>query len=290
MFKVIIVSCVLLFSTYVNCQSVGTVEGVINDINGVPIPFSLITIENKNHGSYSNENGSFKLDNVKIGDTLTAESIGFYSDFVVYNGQLRINFSLKFEDYDIEIINVSDSALGNSKSIKVGSFSKKSRSTVRANSGYVVVTLIENKIQRDGFLSSIRLWADPLNRCSNIIRMRIFEVDSNLRPGSELSPDNKVIVLKGNNKVHNIDVSSKKIIIPPNGVYIGFEFIDQSDDCKVDGTTKSRYLALGFNYSYSEYRTYRRFGSAPWQLFKMRSINSENVPNLNVDLLVNYVD
>lgn len=95
-----------------------TVSGVINDASG-PVIGASITSKN-GQGTITSIDGSFRLENVHIGDVLTVSYIGYETQNIVFNGQTRLNISLKEEATELEQVVVT--ALGIKRAEKALSY------------------------------------------------------------------------------------------------------------------------------------------------------------------------
>src|SRR5690606_26554678 len=53
------------------------IKGIVKDPTGVPLAGVTVSTEDSNHHTTTDENGSFILDRVNVGDLLTLTSVGY---------------------------------------------------------------------------------------------------------------------------------------------------------------------------------------------------------------------
>lgn len=76
----IIVVCFLLLSTLSTTgqQNAISIQGTVKDSSNQPVPFASVTLKNTLNRAAADENGRFRIDNIKSGNyILTARSLGY---------------------------------------------------------------------------------------------------------------------------------------------------------------------------------------------------------------------
>lgn len=72
-----------------------TVTGNVTDIKGSPIVGATVVAKGMRNGTYTKEDGSFRLDNVKPGTLLTLSSVGFLAQEVDIRGKSYVSIHMK---------------------------------------------------------------------------------------------------------------------------------------------------------------------------------------------------
>lgn len=86
--------------TMVYAQETKTLEGVVVDPNDHPLLGVVIMVKGTSNGAHSSLDGSFKLNNVKVGATLTFSYLGYAPHSVVWHGESPLRVVLK-EDVEL---------------------------------------------------------------------------------------------------------------------------------------------------------------------------------------------
>ena len=99
--KKILTTVFLLFTLLSFSQ--GSVNGVITDENGVPLPGANVIIEDTNTGVSTDFDGNFEI-TVNQGEVLAISYIGYTTEYITVSGQSSINISLQLDNELEEVV------------------------------------------------------------------------------------------------------------------------------------------------------------------------------------------
>lgn len=85
-----------------------TVSGIISDASGPVIGASVTTKDGK--GTITSMNGDFQLTSIRVGDVLTVSYVGYATQKIVYNGESKLNITMKDDATELDQVVVT--ALG----------------------------------------------------------------------------------------------------------------------------------------------------------------------------------
>lgn len=273
-----------------NGQSYFNLNGTIEDSLGVGVSYSTLVITSSGRGYYSDVDGGFEIPNISLGDTLLIQAIGYDNYILPVISKDSVKIKLVQTSYELSEINVSGSNDVSSSKVVLGNFSKKSKGEMRGSPGLTIVTKVDNRYGQNGYIVSVKFWADFLRKCDGLIRIRAYAVSPNGSPGQEITRDNSIIMLKGSRKVHEIDISEQFIELPKGGAFIGIEFVKQKEGCRVDKLTGSRFVGIGYNYDSNGYKTYISRLAKKWSIFTSPFSNDRGgEANLNLNATVKFL-
>ncbi|MFD1015690.1 carboxypeptidase-like regulatory domain-containing protein [Winogradskyella rapida] len=288
----------IIYCLPVNSQ---ILEGFVFDsTNQKKLPFVNISLKNVNEGTYTDENGYYKLDlkNIKIIDTLIISFIGFekkainlnkYKDERVYN--LNIALSPKKEELNEVIIS--------SKEIEYELFSnnvgtnRKGSFISSVPFGYEVCLFINNDKNKKAKLNELKLNLKKreytnIDIFETYYRISFYKKNPvNNYPGDLISYENIIIKPENKNGKIEVNLSNKNIFLPRDGIFIGIETINPNKKLPEN----NMYLTSpNLLYTHSkEKMTYRRYRGKEWKKENKKSVFKKGyfaVPYLN--LKVNY--
>jgi len=270
-------------------QSDFTLHGVIKDSLGVELPYAILSLRPSDRTMYSESDGRFAFTGVSINDTLEVQALGYKSTKVGVKDASPLLIEMDAVSYFLEEISVVEKRTDSFYELSLGDFAKKCRAQVRNSPGAIIVRHIKNPQGAPGYLISVRFWADLLKNCPGLVRIRVYEVDSDDGPGKELTRTNQLISLKPSKKIHRIDISEQAILLPKRGAYVGIEFVKQNDECKSDKVSGSRHIGIGLNHKTSASQTYSSRLAIRWGTVSMGIPDKpDRVANLNLDVQVRY--
>jgi carboxypeptidase-like protein len=207
-------------------------KGIIKDsLTGKPLPFVSIWVENENIGRTSEEDGTFEIHTTENSRNLIFSSLGYEKKKVAI-GTTAIVF---LNPTALQLDEVIVQNRKETKRIEIG------------QTGGGILEAFENGARIDvkffpyskdykkaKFIKKISIKTDSQIEAS--LKIHFYSVDANGFPGSELlSRDFIVTVSKGNLRT-TFDVTKFNLIMPKNGLFVGFEKL-MIEKNKVEKTT-----------------------------------------------------
>ncbi len=214
-----------IFPSISYCQV--SIKGTIKSkSSNEPIPYVNITKENRQEGTYSNEQGAFQI-SLKTDETLLFSAIGYKKVTLTYNDLQQINFHVSLEDDITELESVTIvSKKGKIKSsLETLGYhnSKKKTRLVTKTPGFQISTFIENPRKIEGYLEAILI--NIVSSGKSRLRIRIYSRDINNGIGKELTHKNLIYDVGRQNGLFTVDVTKENIPFPKDGLVIGVEFL-----------------------------------------------------------------
>lgn len=203
----------------INASVFAQIKGVVLDESNKPVPYVNIWVENENIGTTSEENGSYSINVEDKNKVLVFSALGFETKKVkVSEAEKVIMKAIVFQ-----LDGVLLSRRRETKKIEIGT-----------NKG-VIFEAFENgpKIdikffpystayKKTKFIKKVTLFAD--SRIENTtVKIHFYNVDSNGFPGQELLKKDFIVTLKKGVFINRFDVTEFDLIMPKNGIFVGFE-------------------------------------------------------------------
>jgi len=212
--------CFFALLFFVGFAVFGQIKGVVKDsVDGMPIPYVNISVENENFATTSEENGEFKIHISDKSKNLVFSALGFERKIVsVYNaGEVR----LKPTFFQLDEVIISKrfgtrlKEIGESENAILETFDKAPRIDIKFFS-----YLPEYK--KTPFLRQVAIVTD--NKIDEAtFKIRFYSVDANGFPGAELlEKDFIVSVGRGVSKT-KFNLSKFNLKMPKQGLFIAFE-------------------------------------------------------------------
>lgn len=237
------------------------VNGIVIDKDtNQPVNIVAIAAQGRAIGTYSDERGFFSLPDFGDSDSIIFRHIGYKKTMI--------------STIDIEDTILLHPKINNLSEVTIlpSGYSEKKSKTKNSNSnisfagfpGLEVTQLIKMDVDYD-FIKSIKIFVKKTHSAdSTYIRIHLYS-NKNGKPGGEMVLSKGMFVISRITSFISIDIESERIQMPPEGVFIGIEWINQS-------TRKSQRLEprvlLSKNKRQTQ-NTYYRFWDEPWE-----SINS----------------
>lgn len=201
------------------------VKGVVKDsVSGKPIPYVTISLENQAKGTTSDEDGKFSI-NTQTGN-LVFSAVGYHKKKVSITKEMNVfmqpkNYTLQ----DVVILNKLQT-----KTIEIGDYKNSIRQAFD-NGPKIDAKFFPylTKYKKTRFIKKFTVYTDS-QIDSAIVKMRLYSVDENGLPASDLLQ--KDIIVKPKKGIYRnvIDVSDYNLIFPKKGLFVAFEklFIDKN--------------------------------------------------------------
>lgn len=199
-------------------------KGVVKDsISGQPIPYVNIWVENENIGTTSELDGTFTI-NTTSDKVLVFSAVGYLRKKISVANSQEILLSLEINHLNDVFV---QKRLGK-KQIEINTFKSKEVNSYHSadNKPTIIVTHIKNSsiIEEHPFIQKITFLSNSQLSTAKI-KLRIFDVAPDGGPGSDYDDEVIIVSVKKGKRKNTIDVSNKNIIIPKQGLFIGFEWM-----------------------------------------------------------------
>ena len=201
----------------------------------LPIPYASICLKGSYIGVYANEEGVITLGSSFVNlvkDSFIVTCVGYETKI---NHEKEINNTLF-------CLNPSDALLKDfvvrgrkkkSKTASIGFHNEKPNNVYtygKKNSGHIVVTYIENTFTDPSTIKTLEyVFARKRQQGNSVIRVRLFSVDKYSlikKPGKEILDTSLVQIVKQNTKTLSVDIKHLYIELPPEGIFVGLEWIE----------------------------------------------------------------
>jgi hypothetical protein len=232
-----------------------SIKAKIKDVRGNALPFTNVVSLKTNYGTITNENGEFEIHNLPPFDTLKITNISFVPKFILIS-TLHNNEEIILID---SIRKLDDVIVRNFNSYKkissLGYSSSSNRGEFKLIPGNQIAVYINNSKNKEGWIKNITFGIKDFGKCNNSLRLRLLEADSvSLYPTNDLLLENLIIENSLLKKKNKIDLSSYKILMPPNGIFIMLEWVIDTNCDKNSYTSIAANLETAANVVWLNYR------------------------------------
>lgn len=252
-----------IFLLSISIYSQNQISGnVLNKNTKKPLTYCTIQIENKSKGTYTNEEGNFKLDTTGYGKRkIIISHMGFISDTIKL-GNLNTNTIIKLKpninqlnEVVINSKNIEKNRNKNQKWFWNNNRERKYMVTPARGTTYGILIDKPNKI----FGSFEIYFLKQKNDTQNRIRIHFYKRAENGEPTKERFFKNDLIFeLPYKSKELSVDLSYLNFKIPKNGFYLGIEFMGNKTNQLNSETT------IFYTDDLKGYRTYIRTWGNDW--------------------------
>ncbi|HXR84968.1 MAG TPA: carboxypeptidase-like regulatory domain-containing protein [Hanamia sp.] len=232
------------------------IKGIICNSKREPLPFTNIVSIKKQNGTTTDVNGAFQLNNLNKNDSLKISNIACYSKLIPVE-VLEKNDTIFLEE---NIKTLDEVLLTNFESLKIeedlGFINFKNNASFDLKPGGQIAVFIENKKRRKGWIKEVSFKAKTGGKCKCDIRLRLIQPDfSGTKPGLDLLTENVIINSNDLKRTNRINLSSYKILMPKNGVFVGLEWLSSDEKCdKNEFTNILGNMAMATNLVWLNYR------------------------------------
>lgn len=210
----------LILFFLISFSALAQIKGVVKDsIDGKPIPYVTISVENENFGTTSEENGEFKIHVSDKSKKLIFSALGFERKTVAVSDVSEVR--LKPAAFQLDEIVISkrfesrQKEIGDSENAILETFDKAPRIDIK----FFPYLPAYNKTR---FLKQVVLVTDSKIN-SATFKIHFYSVDANGYPGEELlEKDFIVSVGKGVSRT-KFNVMNFNLKMPKDGLFVGFE-------------------------------------------------------------------
>lgn len=211
-------------------------EGIVKaKQSGTLIPYASIIFADKPSGTYTNEDGSFKL-NVTSGQALNFSALGYRKVTLTATEIKAMDYVITLEEDPTGLSAITVTARKTKGKSKVETFGyhraqKKSRLSTKTP-GFQPATLIENPRKTVGYVESIVL--NVVSGGKSRIRLHLYAAENFPRDQKKLLPVNLLVDIGLKQGLKKVDVSQYGIEFPEEGLIVGVEFIGNVKNGKVE--------------------------------------------------------
>ncbi len=204
-----------------------TIEGVVKSANGgEPIPYVSIALTEKRNGTYSNEEGLFKI-TLATNQTLAFSAIGFKSILLSYTDIIERDNIITLEEDVVKLDDVTILADKTKVKSSVEEFgyqdSEKKSRLVAKTPGFQIATRIENTKNKSGYVESILM--NVVSTGKSRIRLHLYSIDNFPEQPKELLSKDMIVDIGKKKGIQRIDVTNEAIPFPLEGIVVGVEFL-----------------------------------------------------------------
>ena len=261
-----------------------TIHGVVASNKNQVLPLSNIVLLNKNTGTITDENGGFKLSNILPTDSIKISNIAYFSKIVAIKG-IKNNDTIFLTE---NIRGIKGVVIRNSKNYKqevtLGMNGYPNNGSFRLAPGNQIATFIANGQEKEGWIKGVSFKVKDFGKCNNSIRLRLLQLDTiGSKPSSDMLNENILIKSSDLKKSNYIDLSSYKIFMPKEGLFILLEWIYPDKDCD-----KNSFTSIAANLSLPNNIVFLNFRDNAWKTSNRPRMPNGNYMTPNVALKVAY--
>lgn len=198
--------------------------------DSIPVPFATLTNQKDNWGLTANEDGSFEIPQLKVGDTLLVSCLGYYKA-LISNRELHDNIKLYLQIQPVQLVEAKVKS-GGFKDLWLGSRQKRTNSFA-GDPSYLdmqeIALWIPNFIQNEGYIHKVGYWIGRFGRFRTPFRVRIYAYDHGM-PGEDLLNQNIIVRATLPGSWVDIDVSKYNITLPTDGFFVSLEWLVVPDE------------------------------------------------------------
>lgn len=219
---------ILLLALIIGCTSAMAQNfnsRVVDKETQKSIGFASIYYKSRNLGIYSENDGSFNISIVPA-DTLVISAIGYQSiEIPSSDFMLHKVIELVSVTYELENVLIEESAISKigNKKLVVGNLSTKKSALISGMKGRTVAVLITSKQISLGYISVLNFGISSVNDA--LIKVHIFDVDEDGKPGEPLLLGDNIVKVKRGQKKVKFPLKDRLVLMPANGVFAAIEWI-----------------------------------------------------------------
>lgn len=228
------------------------------------LPYVSIGILNTPKGTSTNLDGSFAM-NASKDDTLVFSHIGYRAERVAV---ADLGAGVYLQQSAVGLKEVAVKSSGRLRSETLGNLRAKTFLLSQGANQYAMLLKTESG---DGVLEKLYFHLQPSiykdARSRAIIKVRVYRNDRGA-PGQDLLTENLVWVIDKKEKKVRVDVEEFGILVPREGVFIGFDFLGTLDEKGAFTPYSRTERTVKFKVEFSEgepaYKTYSKFYGTDW--------------------------
>lgn len=206
----------ILFSISLSAQ---ITKGVVKDsLTGQPIPYANIWVENENVATTSEEDGTFSIA-VANTKNLIFSALGYETRTLKATQVTQVFLNPKAFDLDEVVISNSigtkQNVIGLTENTVAQAFDNGPRIDVK-------FFPYSSEYKKTPYLKRVTVYTDSRIEDATV-KLHFYKVDTNGYPGDELLQKELIVKVKNGTKINKIDMSDFGLVMPKNGLFVGFE-------------------------------------------------------------------
>ncbi|MFV0376704.1 MAG: carboxypeptidase-like regulatory domain-containing protein [Mangrovibacterium sp.] len=225
---------ILLISSanYLFAQDVRTAR-IIDNETQKGVEFAAVSIKGKEIGTYTDFNGRFRLHNINNTDTLVIRHISYKKALLPINSFNDSLISIIPESNSIQEVVIKPQKY---KECSIGFSKLDSKDCLSSNKGTEISTLIADDKFKDYFIKEITVKVKEKKTLPFYIKVHIYN-NREGKPGDEVIFSNiyRIDDIEGTIR---IDIDTYMIIFPPEGVFVGIEWVGVIKNGMIDDNEK----------------------------------------------------
>lgn len=200
-------------------MAVAQIRGVVKDsISGQPIPYANIWVENENVATTSEEDGTFSIA-VANTKNLIFSALGYETKTLKAAQVNQVFLNPKAFDLDEVVISNSigtkQNVIGLTQNTVAQAFDNGPRIDVK-------FFPYASEYKKTPYLKRVTVYTDSRIEDATV-KLHFYKVDANGYPGDELLQKPLIVSVKNGTKINKIDLSDFGLVMPKNGLFVGFE-------------------------------------------------------------------
>ena len=197
---------------------------ILDNNNKNRIPFAIIQYDST--GFYTDSLGKFSIDKEKLlSKSIKISCLGYESKQIVVTNDCNVSIYLEPVTFKLPTFTVSSKP---PKTVKLG-IVKKTSISASILSGEIIATFIPNESNTQKIVKKIvfpyRSHKDDKKLITSCFRFHLFSVGSSKSPEMDLIEQNLVFYPEKLRGKIEIDVRKYNIVIPPEGIFVGVEWV-----------------------------------------------------------------
>ncbi|RZK48808.1 MAG: carboxypeptidase-like regulatory domain-containing protein [Pedobacter sp.] len=220
----------LLLTLSLNAYS-QQITGTISDQSSQqPIPYASIYYKNTDIGTYADATGKFKIP--KLIDTLIISTLGYEKQiYPINHNTTTININLQPNIIHLNEISISANKKTHKtsgKKLRLGNLSSKKDIHVSGSKSHSIAYLVKNPGNLQAQIKAIHYNINSKFSQPNeaLVRPQLYRIDPQTgKPGESILMNPNIIHVKKGNQPLVINLNHLGITLPPEGIYIGLEWL-----------------------------------------------------------------
>ena len=234
------------------------IQGKVIDASGNPVAYVNIRVENENIGGTSETDGTFKL-NATLDKILVFSAVGFET----LQSKIPENGKIVLQQLAYQLDEVVISKPKETIKIEIGDAKKERFYPEWMHYPYVYAKFFpyQTSYEQTNFIQEVSVFTYSQIEGASF-KLRIYSVAENGFPKEDLINESIIIKVKKGKKKTSVDLSAYHLILPKEGVFVGFEqlIIEENKyeyvykDRKTNKKTRTHYYepTIGNNFFTSE--------------------------------------
>lgn len=276
----------LLYFLFFSCSLFAQtdIRGVVVNTDREALPLTNVVFQNRNAGTITNDNGVFILSGVISTDSIKITNIAYYSKVIAIS-DLKTDDSI-FLDRSIKQLNsiVLKNFASYRQEIRLGFGMHANNGEFKLKPGNQIATFISNERAKEGWIKGVSFKVKQLGKCKSSMRIRLIKRDSlDYKPSIDLLNENIIYRSTDLKKINFVDLSSYKIMMPKEGIFIVVEWLYPDQDCDIHS-----YTSISANLSEPTNIVWFNFRDKAWKKNSSPRLPGGNYMTPNVGIKVAY--